>query len=554
MYYLPAGPGDQGQLWAGALSPDGKVLAVTGEGYKANGNWVHPIHLIDLAEGRVTAVLHGPSGAVHSLAFSHDGKRLAAGVYGQAYLVDVASDQVLHTLKGPNLDKSGAKDLAFSPDDKFLAILADRGPQSHVTLWSVETGTEVCPPMKKGPVFCVAWKDDTLATGEGEWGGVTFWDRHGKLLRHFGRLPGGPWSIRSLSFLPDGKELFYSFANFVNERKGAVQEYSVTGGAFLNLANPAKSRVGYSSEHHSLGISAALSPDGRVAATSDGLGVNLWAVKDGKLIRRLAGRGQSPYGAGWGRNGRVVGWTNDNRLDPLQGAFDLDELHFAPKPKPDAQFARAVPTRKSPTFGQLRTDMADQFTVKVVSSNDGKVGVLASIKTTISIGARCYSFLPGDRLALGWTDNVLLYDAPTGKLIRYLEGASGTIWDLAPSPDGRYLLGAFSDQTLRIWNPDKPEPLLSLFVAGADWVAWTKEGYYAASPAGERLMGWQVNNGLEQLGTFHPAAEFHKAFYRPDVIKRVLAEGSVAKALEAADKESGTTTQAVDVVQRCHRR
>ena len=41
----------------------------------------------------------------------------------------------------------------------------------------------------------------------------------------------------------------------------------------------------------------------------------------------------------------------------------------------------------------------------------------------------------------------------------------------------------------------------------------------------EKLMGWQVNNGLDQLGAFYPASEFHKAFYRPDVIRRVLAEG-----------------------------
>ena len=72
---------------------------------------------------------------------------------------------------------------------------------------------------------------------------------------------------------------------------------------------------------------------------------------------------------------------------------------------------------------------------------------------------------------------------------------------------------------------------MSLFVAGADWVAWTQEGYYAASPGGEKLMGWQVNNGLDQLGTFYPAEQFHKAFYRPDVIQRVLAEGSVEKAV-----------------------
>ena len=170
-----------------------------------------------------------------------------------------------------------------------------------------------------------------------------------------------------------------------------------------------------------------------------------------------------------------------------------------------------------------------EYVVKVVSNND-KVGVVASIKTEDNVGARCYSFFPGDRLVLGVGDDVWWCDAPAGQLIRKLQGPASVIWDLAPSPDGRYLLGAFNDQTLRVWNPAKRLPLLSLFVAGADWIAWTEEGYYAASPAGEKLMGWEVNDGLDRLGAFHPAAEFHKAFYRPDIIQRILAEGSVEKA------------------------
>ena len=215
-----------------------------------------------------------------------------------------------------------------------------------------------------------------------------------------------------------------------------------------------------------------------------------------------------------------MGWTNGNE-DALRRAFDLGELRFAPKP--DAKFVQAVHTLKSDKFGELRTEVS-RFVVKVVSSNS-KYGVLASIKTDPNNGTRCYSFFPGDRLALGLRDNVWLYDAPTGKPIRRLEGASGVVWAVAPSPDGRYLLGTFGDQTLRVWDLEKPEPLLSLFVAGADWVAWTEKGYYAASPGGERLMGWQVNNGLEHLGTFYPAPQFHKAFYRPDVVRRRVGRG-----------------------------
>ena len=85
---------------------------------------------------------------------------------------------------------------------------------------------------------------------------------------------------------------------------------------------------------------------------------------------------------------------------------------------------------------------------------------------------------------------------------------------------------------MRIWAPDRDKPLLSLFVAGDDWIAWTPEGYYAASPGGENLMGWQVSNGPEQVGNFVAASQFRKSLYRPDVIKLALKTGSVATALE----------------------
>ena len=88
---------------------------------------------------------------------------------------------------------------------------------------------------------------------------------------------------------------------------------------------------------------------------------------------------------------------------------------------------------------------------------------------------------------------------------------------------------------MRIWDPDRDEPLLSLFVAGDDWIAWTPEGYYAASPGGEQLMGWHVNNGPEAMASYYPASQFRKTLYRPDVIKRLLEAGSLDKALAEAE-------------------
>src|SRR5262249_7693765 len=91
-------------------------------------------------------------------------------------------------------------------------------------------------------------------------------------------------------------------------------------------------------------------------------------------------------------------------------------------------------------------------------------------------------------------------------------------------------------QTFRIWDPERPRPLLSLFFTEQDWVAWTEEGVYAASPGGEQLIGWHVNNGADQPASFYPAAQFRRSLYHPDVIRQVLAPGSVEAAFQRAGK------------------
>ena len=164
-----------------------------------------------------------------------------------------------------------------------------------------------------------------------------------------------------------------------------------------------------------------------------------------------------------------------------------------------------------------------------------------------TIACRCFTLLPDDRVAVGAEFALYLFDARSGQEVRKFLGHTGIVWAVAPSPDGRFLLSGSQDQTLRVWDPNRDEPLLSLFVAGDDWVAWTPEGYYAASPGGEKLMGWHVNNGRDQMASFYPAAQFRKALYRPDVIKLILTTGSTERALEVADQARGKVTVQTEV-------
>src|SRR5262249_4233658 len=136
-----------------------------------------------------------------------------------------------------------------------------------------------------------------------------------------------------------------------------------------------------------------------------------------------------------------------------------------------------------------------------------------------------------------------LVDLRNGQTVRQYTGHSGAVTALAPSPDGRYFLTGSADQTLCILHPGRCEPLLSLFVADQEWVAWTPEGYYAASAHGERFTGWLLNNGPDKLASYFPAVRFRSSLFAPDAMKRVLKAGSIQGAIELVAKEKNRPAQ-----------
>jgi hypothetical protein len=85
------------------------------------------------------------------------------------------------------------------------------------------------------------------------------------------------------------------------------------------------------------------------------------------------------------------------------------------------------------------------------------------------------------------------------------------------------------DQTLRLWPLDPlPEgdgddvtllPALSLLPAvNGEWIAWTPNGFFTASPQGTTLIGYSVNQGVAKTGKYVSAEQLYDRFYRPDLI------------------------------------
>lgn len=90
------------------------------------------------------------------------------------------------------------------------------------------------------------------------------------------------------------------------------------------------------------------------------------------------------------------------------------------------------------------------------------------------------------------------------------------------------------------------ENIAALYLpADREWAFWTPRGYYAASGNGDRLFGWLVNRGIDRLPRFFNAQQFRRRLERPDVVSRLLVEGSLEAALRAAGRDVPEATAVV---------
>jgi hypothetical protein len=83
---------------------------------------------------------------------------------------------------------------------------------------------------------------------------------------------------------------------------------------------------------------------------------------------------------------------------------------------------------------------------------------------------------------------------------------------------------------------DDGRELLALFVLRdkQNWVAWTPEGFYGATPGAFGVLQWHVNRGFDAAAETVPVSVIPR-LRRPDALALVLQEMETARALGIAD-------------------
>ena len=110
------------------------------------------------------------------------------------------------------------------------------------------------------------------------------------------------------------------------------------------------------------------------------------------------------------------------------------------------------------------------------------------------------------------------------------------VWAVNISGDGRLVIAAYGDGTIRWHRMDDGRELLALYVLAdkQNWVAWTPEGFYGATAGAFGVLQWQVNRGFDAAADTVPVNAI-PSLRRPDALALVLQELETARALGIAD-------------------
>ena len=409
------------------FSPDSTSLAIASS--------KPPVHLWDIRSGKRIRDLPSPENFIfeRAIAFSHDRKMAAVGSFNHAVVSEVATGKVISRLKFNRGITQGG--LLFTPDDKTLITGHYPG---EVHFWDPATGKERLSRK-------IAWQFGAWPVLSRDGKVLAVGDQQGREYRFIrlldpvtGKDVGPPADsheslLNCVAFSLDGKTLFSSGRRTIREWKTETGE------------------PGRQIPRHYISDEAPIfSADRKLLTLPSTTCLYLWEIGRDKPMRSLEYKGKDAIrGAAFSPDGKYL-VSAHNHSSPVFGEGKYagqDGLHFW-----DLATGKELRSSATPTG-----DLYSQLLI----TPDGRTAIAGSVKGEVS-RQETGSSTKTDSDGAG---QLYLWDLPSGRQIRTLEGHRGAIRSLALSGDGRLLASGSADQTVRLWELISGKTLFTLPMA-----------------------------------------------------------------------------------------
>lgn len=491
----PAAAGNDGKLFAATLAPDGNTFAVAG--WSAGND----VYLVSRSDGRIVHRITGLPDVITSLAFSPDGRQLAAGLWGRhGVRLFAAADgwRRVRELAG-DADYGGeVHALAWGPQQVLFASAADGAIRRYqvdaagLRLALRSQTTDIGTPYGLAP----APDGQRLAVGSSSQAGVALLDSNSLRLNALLAAPAvrSGRALQMVSWSADGERVTaggswiddsgrfaacsWQVARPADATCRALAADSITG----LVALPAGSLL-HVSAMPSIGVIDARGQDRfrRDPQTLD--------FRQGRSRFRLA------------PDGSAIAFP----LSPAGGEAGIDLL----------QLAWVTPARQwNAARSQAGGSTVEGWFERPLPVINGRSVALDSNEQSLAASVAA----DGERVLLATSQKIRSYSR-AGQL-QWQSPVPATPWQVNLSDNGRWVVAGFSDGSIRWYDAAQGREQLALLPLGdrRRWMAWTPSGHFATSPGGESLLGWQIDHGAERAADFYPLAKFRDMYYRPELI------------------------------------
>jgi len=522
----PIGEGPVGMIFAVAISPDGKTVACGGRTESGQGA-LRSIYLFDRESGKLVRRIGGLSYNLLGLAYSKDGKFLLAGMQSSGGIRIYRTSDYSLAAEDKDYgdafhvgDFDGHGRLVTTSKDGFIRlygsdfrlIMKKKAPEGFRP-----GGVSFSPD---GSNIAVTFYDDTLLNGKFDvLSGKNLSPQYSPDVRGFAKGRFGPvcWSTDG-KFLYAGKGSWFPFIirKWSEGGKGPYKDLGEAEHYLMRILCLKNGDIVFASAFPSLGVFDA--NDKKLWNMTPPVADYRWSPKD-FLVSKNADRIQFFY----------------ERVGKSPARFSIIERVL--KTYPSLELGLWPPVTQAP--GLEITDWRDTATPKL----NGKPLRFwpDDFSRSVAISPEKDTFLLGSKWQL------YLFDRQGNH--KWVTRVVGEAFAVNISPDGKFALAALGDGTVRWYRMKDGKEVLAFF-PHADkkrWILWTPLGYYDASPGAEELIGWHVNNGSDQAADFFPISRFRTAYYRPDVVAKILETLDEAESIRLADEESGKKKKQVSI-------